>query len=57
MRLGLPELLIIFAIILLIVGARRLPDIGRALGRSIREFQRGMRGDDDDEPPQKKEHS
>ncbi|PIQ83474.1 MAG: twin-arginine translocase TatA/TatE family subunit [Candidatus Omnitrophica bacterium CG11_big_fil_rev_8_21_14_0_20_63_9] len=55
MRLGLPELLIIFAIILLIVGARRLPDIGRALGRSIREFQRGMRGDDD-EPPQKKEH-
>jgi sec-independent protein translocase protein TatA len=44
MRLGWGELLVIFAIIVLIVGARRLPEIGRALGQSIREFQEAIRG-------------
>ena len=43
MNLGLPELLIILVIVLLLVGAKRLPDIGRSLGESIREFQKAMR--------------
>ena len=38
-RLGIPELLIILAIIILIFGANRLPDIGRGIGKGIRNFK------------------
>ena len=44
MRLGWGELLVVLAIVVLIVGARRLPEIGRALGEAIREFQEAFRG-------------
>ena len=44
-RIGFGELVLIFAIVLLIVGAKRLPEIARALGQSIREFQRAMKDD------------
>ena len=44
MNLGFGELLIILAIVLLIVGAKRLPDIGRSLGEAIREFQQAVSG-------------
>ena len=43
MNLGFGELVVILAIVLLIVGARRLPDIGRSLGQAVREFQKGLR--------------
>ncbi len=46
--LGVPELLVIFVIVLLIFGGKRLPEIGRALGKSIREFK-GATGKDKDE--------
>ena len=39
MNLGIPELLIILAIIILIFGANRLPEIGRGIGRGIRNFK------------------
>jgi sec-independent protein translocase protein TatA len=38
-NLGIPELLIILAIIILIFGANRLPEIGRGIGRGIRNFK------------------
>jgi sec-independent protein translocase protein TatA len=38
-RLGIPELLIILAIIILIFGANRLPEIGRGIGKGIRNFK------------------
>jgi sec-independent protein translocase protein TatA len=38
-RIGIPELLIILAIIILIFGANRLPEIGRGIGRGIRNFK------------------
>ena len=38
-RLGLPELLIILFIIILIFGANRLPEIGRGIGKGIRNFK------------------
>ncbi len=38
-RLGLPELLIILVIIILIFGANRLPEIGKGLGKGIRNFK------------------
>ncbi len=46
-QIGWGELTIIFLIILLIVGARRLPEIGRSVGQAIREFQRSLRGGSD----------
>ena len=44
MNLGFGELVVILAIVLLIVGARRLPDLGRSLGEAIREFQQAVKG-------------
>jgi TatA/E family protein of Tat protein translocase len=38
--IGLPELLIILLVALLIFGAARLPEIGKALGRAIGEFKK-----------------
>jgi sec-independent protein translocase protein TatA len=41
--LGLPELLIVLAIVVLIFGANRLPQLGKGLGQSIRNFKGGLR--------------
>lgn len=38
-RLGLPELVIILVIVILIFGANRLPEIGRGIGKGIRNFK------------------
>jgi sec-independent protein translocase protein TatA len=48
--LGLPEILIIFLIIILIFGASRLPEIGRGLGRGIRNFKDATRDGNRDDP-------
>ena len=42
-RLGIPELLVILFIIILIFGASRLPDIGRGIGKGIRNFKDATR--------------
>lgn len=41
--IGMPELLVILLIALLIFGAARLPEIGKALGKTIQEFKKGMK--------------
>ena len=38
-HLGIPELIVILFIIILIFGANRLPDIGRGIGKGIRNFK------------------
>jgi sec-independent protein translocase protein TatA len=45
-RIGLPELLIILVIIILIFGANRLPEIGRGIGKGIRNFKDATKEDD-----------
>ena len=47
-RIGLPELLIILFIIILVFGANRLPDVGRGIGRAIRNFKDSTKDGDDD---------
>jgi sec-independent protein translocase protein TatA len=41
--IGMPEMLIILAIILLIFGANRLPGIGRGIGNGIKNFRASMK--------------
>lgn len=54
---GMGELLIILVIVLLIFGAGKLPAIGDALGRSIKNFKRATSGADEIEVSKKKELS
>jgi sec-independent protein translocase protein TatA len=46
---GFQELLVIFLIIILLFGATRLPQIGKGLGEGIRNFKKGLRGDEEPE--------
>jgi sec-independent protein translocase protein TatA len=48
MPIGLPELLIVLFVILLILGPKRLPALGRSLGGGLREFKDSIRGRDED---------
>ena len=46
--LGVPELLVIFAIIVVIFGASKLPQLGRGLGEGISNFKKCLRENDAD---------
>ena len=49
-RLGGPELIIILVIVLLIFGVGRVGKIGGELGKGIKEFRKGLQGDDNKTP-------
>jgi sec-independent protein translocase protein TatA len=55
MGLGFGELVILLIIVLLVFGAGKLPQIGDALGRSIKNFKRASSGKDEIEVTPKKE--
>jgi sec-independent protein translocase protein TatA len=42
--LGMPELVVIFIIALIVFGPRKLPELGRSLGKGIAEFKRATNG-------------
>ena len=42
-NIGFPELLVIALIVLLVFGAKRLPEVGAAMGKGIREFKRSLK--------------
>ncbi|HEY8212000.1 MAG TPA: twin-arginine translocase TatA/TatE family subunit [Myxococcaceae bacterium] len=46
MGLRLPELLLIFGALLLLFGGTKLPQLGKSLGESIRNFKKGFSEDD-----------
>lgn len=53
--LGVTELLVILAIVVLIFGARRLPEIGSGLGKAIKNFKSGVSEKEIDVTPEKEE--
>jgi sec-independent protein translocase protein TatA len=48
-NIGLPEILIVLIIALIVFGPKRLPELGRSLGKGINEFKDGMGGVHEDE--------
>lgn len=52
-NIGLQEIVIVLIIALIIFGPKRLPELGRSLGKGIREFRGSISGDShEDEPPE-----
>lgn len=49
-NLGVSELIIIFLIIIVLFGANRIPTIGRGLGEGIRNFKKGLKSGEEEEP-------
>ena len=50
MPFGLQEILILVAIVIVVFGAKRLPDIARALGKSVKSFRKGLEGKEEKKP-------
>jgi sec-independent protein translocase protein TatA len=54
-NIGPGELIIVLVIALLVLGPKRLPEVGKSLGRGLREFKDSISGndrdDEDDSPP------
>lgn len=46
-RIGLPELIIIFLAVVLLFGAKALPDIAKGLGQAVKNFKKSLKEDDD----------
>lgn len=54
-NIGIAELVVVLVLVLIIFGPKRLPELGRSVGRGIREFKGSLDGkndDADDEKPQ-----
>ena len=47
--IGIWEILILLLVVLLVFGPKRLPEMGRSLGKGMREFKDSISGKDDDE--------
>ncbi len=54
MRLGPMEIGLILVIVLIVFGVGKLPQVGGAIGKGIREFRKASRGDYDEEETEKK---
>jgi sec-independent protein translocase protein TatA len=47
--IGAPEIIVVLIIALVVFGPKRLPELGRSIGRGMREFKESVTGKDDDE--------
>ena len=47
MRLGMTELILILAIVLILFGSKRLPELASGMGKAIKNFKRGLEGHDE----------
>jgi sec-independent protein translocase protein TatA len=46
--LGFPELVLILVIVIVIFGSSRIPELGRGLGEGIKNFKKGMKGEEEE---------
>jgi len=46
---SMPELLIILAIVVLLFGAKKIPDLAKGMGKGIKDFKKAIKDDDDTE--------
>jgi len=46
--IGAPELLIVLVVVLLVFGSKKVPELARSLGQSVKEFRKGSRDDPHD---------
>ncbi|MBF0227033.1 MAG: twin-arginine translocase TatA/TatE family subunit [Desulfobacterales bacterium] len=53
--IGMPELMVILVIVLIVFGAGKLPEIGTAIGKSIRNFKKATTEIDEDKDKENKE--
>lgn len=54
MPVGIPELIVILAILLLLFGAKKLPELAKSLGTSAKEIRKGFRDDVDEKESEEK---
>ncbi|PYV36918.1 MAG: twin-arginine translocase TatA/TatE family subunit [Acidobacteria bacterium] len=47
-KVGMPELLILLAIVFFLFGAKRLPEVGKGIGEGIKNFKKAMRKEEKD---------
>jgi sec-independent protein translocase protein TatA len=45
--LGAPEIIVILVIVVLLFGGKKIPELMKGLGKGMREFKEGQKGDDD----------
>ena len=55
--IGIWEILILLLVVLLVFGPKRLPEMGRSLGKGMREFKDSISGKDDDDVPIHKQYA
>lgn len=53
-RIGPWEIALVLVIILIVFGVGKLPQVGGAIGKGLRAFKRGQRGEDDEEEEEEK---
>jgi len=47
-KVGIPELLVLLAIVFFLFGAKRLPEVGKGIGEGIKNFKKAMRKEEKD---------
>ena len=53
-HIGVPEIILVLVIILIIFGVGKLPQVGGAIGKGLREFRKGQRGEYEEEEEEPK---
>ena len=51
MNLGAPELILIFLVILVLFGAKKIPELAQGLGKGVKEFRKAMKDVQEDTDP------
>lgn len=54
MALGTTEILLIFLILIILFGPSKIPELAKAIGKAVREYQKALTGEEEEEPKKKK---